>query len=383
MSYQNGAAAALALILLSGCARAFAPADLELSLVPPSETAAAYVRVTGLSSGELRDLRAVSWSFADWQRLLTVAVEAMPETAVAGRYVVTDRTLEFQPAFPFDAGRTYLVRLDLSTLPTPRAGQPVTRSVGLTAPDPGPPAEVTAIYPSGDIWPANLLRFYIHFSRPMGRQGGVEHVTLIADKTGAEVRDALLESPVDFWSPDQRRFTVFFDPGRVKTDLVPNAELGRALVAGESYTIVVDAAWKDAFGRPLRETYRHSFQAGPAVDAPMALSEWRLSVPRAGSREPLVLTFPRALDRALLERGVGVALDGQTLDGRVAVGISETTWRFGPAEAWRDGTHELVVLSEVEDPQGNRVDQAFEVTPRTDERIVDRPDRYILPFTPR
>ena len=381
MSYRH-AAAVLACILLSGCARALAPSQLTVTLVPASEEVPAYVRVTGLSTRELRDLRAVSWEVADWQRLLRVAVEATPALAIAGKYVVGADALAFQPAFPFDAGRSYLVRLDLSTLPTPRPGPPVTTSVGLVATDPGPPVEVTAIYPSADVWPENLLRFYIHFSGPMARQGGIEHVRLIAD-AGEEVRDALLASPVDFWSPDQRRFTVFFDPGRVKSDLVPNQELGRALVAGKRYTIEVDSAWKDALGRPLRETYRHSFEAGPAVDAPMALSEWRLSVPSAGSREPLVLTLPRALDHALLERGVGVARDGAALDGRVAVGAHETTWRFGPAEPWRERTYELIVLGEVEDPQGNRIDQAFEVNPLAEAGRPERPDRYTIPFTPR
>lgn len=382
MSWRRRAAILFPLLVMSACARAFAPSELSVDLVPPTDSAPSYVRVRGLSSDEIRDLGRVTWEASEWQRLLRVSVEATPDLPVSGRHVVTDLALEFQPTFPFDAGRVYRVDLDLSRLPTPRADAPISRTVALPAIDPGPPVAVTDIFPSGEVWPENLLRFYIHFSGPMARQTGIDRVRLIDDATGDEVRDALLESAVDFWSPDQRRLTVFFEPGRVKSDLVPNQELGRALVAGRHYTIEIDAAWLDAAGRPLRESYLRSFVAGPAVEDPLALADWQVSMPAAGSREPLVLTLPRPLDRALLERTLGVVLRGEPVGGRVVVGTNETTWRFGPAGPWQPAAHELIVLRELEDPQGNRIDQAFEVDPSTGDG-APAPERYAIPFTPR
>jgi hypothetical protein len=383
MTRHLHAATFLSLLLLAGCARAFGPSAPAVDLVPASDDAPAHLQLTGLSSNELRDLRSVTWEAADWQRLWRESVEATPDLPVAGRYVVTERTLEFQPAFPLDAGRAYRVLLDLSRLPTPRTDAPISRTVALPAVDPGPPVEVTGIFPSGDLWPENLLRFYIHFSGPMARQVGIDHVRLVDDESGEEVVDALLESPVDFWSPDQRRYTVFFDPGRVKTDLVPNHELGRALRAGRRYTIVVDGAWEDAVGRPLRASHRRTFEAGPAVDEPLVLADWRLSAPAARSRDPLALTLPRPLDRAMIERAIGVARDGELVEGHVEVNAHETTWRFVPAGAWSSAPHELVVLAELEDPQGNRIDQAFEVHPSDTLGGEPRPERYTIPFTPR
>ncbi len=87
------------------------------------------------------------------------------------------------------------------------------------------------VYPSADEWPENLLRFYIHFSGPMARETGAGWVHLM-DDAGKEVTDALLPASVDFWNPDQTRYTGFFDPGRVKRGIRPNREMGRSLAAG-------------------------------------------------------------------------------------------------------------------------------------------------------
>ncbi len=95
----------------------------------------------------------------------------------------------------------------------------------------------------------------------------------------------------------------------------------------------------------------------------MSLGDWRISSPAAGSREPLVVAVPAALDHALLGRTVGVASAGTPLDGVVDVARLEPEWRFTPAAAWRRAPHELVILSTLEDPAGNRIGRAFEVLP--------------------
>src|SRR4029434_9837921 len=108
---------------------------------------------------------------------------------MAGRYRVTRDALEFQPAFPFDAGRSYAVAFDPRALPSPRTADRIERTVSLTAPPAPSRAQVSAISPSSDRWPANLLRFYIHFSAPMSGETGVGRVHL-ADATGQEILHA-------------------------------------------------------------------------------------------------------------------------------------------------------------------------------------------------
>ena len=65
----------------------------------------------------------------------------------------------------------------------------------------------------------------------MSRASALGFVRLV-DDAGQEVPDALLELDVDLWNDDHTRYTVFFDPGRVKRGVRPNVELGRALRAG-------------------------------------------------------------------------------------------------------------------------------------------------------
>jgi hypothetical protein len=341
------------------------------------------VSVTGLSGQELRSLRAAQWSEESWQALLRVTVTGSEAAAVTGRYVVLSDSLQFQPRFPFDPGRSYSVRLDPARLPAPRAAAVVEQAVAVPARAETPPTVVTAIYPSAGVWPENLLRFYVHFSAPMSATTSARYVHLV-DDTGEEVTEALLDVETDLWNDDYTRCTVFFDPGRVKRGVGPNLKLGRAIREGRRYAIVVDAAWPDAHGRPLKATYRHEFRGGPAIERGLAVSDWRVGAPPSGTRDPLTVTFPWPLDRALLTRAIGVAWpDGRAVEGDIAVGPHEASWTFTPRQPWRAGEYRLAILTVLEDPSGNRVGRAFEIKEFEGGDRTPQPERVTLPFVLR
>ena len=363
-------------VLVGACSK-IGPAPLSISLVGDDDSA--RVVVAGLSTQEAAALRAASFDAHTWNSLLRVSAGSGEVAAVAGRYIVTDRAIEFAPAFPFDPGRPYRVILDPGKLPTPRPDAPIVVEVRRSARAASPPVSVTRIYPSPDIWPENLLRFYIHFSGPMAR-ATADGLVRLFDSDGREVTDALLASSLDFWSPDQTRYTVLFEPGRVKRGVQPNREMGRALEAGRRYTIVVSDQWRDAERRPIEHEYRRAFTAGSAREAALSLSDWRISSPARGTREPLVVTVPAPLDNALLSRTVGVMSAGRVLDGRVEVVAGETEWRFTPESAWVATPHELAVLSALEDPAGNRIGRAFEVLPSDPSAAMAPPERFSLPL---
>src|SRR6185503_6883202 len=219
----------------------------------------------------------------------------------------------------------------------------------------------TRVLPTAATVPENQLRLYIEFSAPMSRQSGVNFVHLIGND-GREIQHAFLPLDADFWNPDHTRYTVFLDPGRVKQGILPNEQMGRALRAGRAYALVVDTAWHDANGLPLAKPFRAEFWAGPAVTEPISLAAWTIKPARAGTRDPLVVTFPRSLDHGLLQRAIGVSTrNGDAVTGDIAIGTNEKEWRFTPREAWRAGAYDVVVLSILEDVAGNRVGRAFEV----------------------
>jgi hypothetical protein len=366
---QSFRAAHLALAILvasaSACARGPEAGPIEIRGVTLPSPDGRRVEVTGLSASELRALERAGLETGGWQPLLRVAV-AGNETPVTGRYEVHDGRLQFVPLFPFDADRSYEVRFDPARLPTPRSHAPLTARLRFSAPAAAAaPASVTAVYPSGEVWPENMLRFYLHFSAPMSRTHGTKFIHLIDDR-GEEVEDAILAAYSDLWNDEGTRLTVFFDPGRVKRGVGPNLELGRALIEDRRYTIAVDAEWPDANGQPLASPFRRDFTAGPPAYDGLSLMDWRITAPASGSTRPLAVTFPAPLDHALLGRAIGVrTADGRDVAGRHATGAHETVWTFTPAEPWRPGTYRLVVLTLLEDPAGNRVGQPFEILPDT------------------
>ena len=78
--------------------------------------------------------------------------------------------------------------------------------------------------------------------------------------------------------------------------------MGPVLVEGKHYTLIVDREMKDGNGNPLNEAFRHDFAAGPAERRAIDPKIWKISEPRSGTAEPLVITFDRPLDYALPRR---------------------------------------------------------------------------------
>ena len=346
------------------------------------------VDVTGLPAATVTALSTTTdaWTDAQWQQLLRVSVKPAGDStpAVAGKYSVADGALRFTPMFPFDDGRQYEVVLDAARLPalpgdTAWRSQAVTAVVGKPAVVRLPSTVVTHVYPSGDSVPANQLRMYLHFSAPMDWRSGYDYVKLLDDR-GEEVVDAFLPLDADFWNDDRTRYTVFFDPGRVKRGILPNKEMGRALEAGKRYTLVVKREWRDGHGLPLKEEFRHDFSAGAAIERPLTMATWTVTRPAVGTREPVVVTFPESLDHGLLRRALGIARSGVAVAGDVGIERAETRWSFIPRDAWAAGDYELVALAFLEDLAGNRIGRAFEVDnfERTD--ITSEPERRTLTF---
>src|SRR4051812_30263795 len=130
--------------------------------------------------------------------------------------------LVFEPRYAFQPGLAYRVRFDAAAAGTQTFGKMLSMETTLRIPPPppGPRGKVAGIYPSADVLPENLLRIYIHFSGPMGRGDAYRHIHLF-DDNGKQVPWPFLELAEELWNPEMTRFTLFFDPGRIKQGLVP------------------------------------------------------------------------------------------------------------------------------------------------------------------
>lgn len=300
---------------------------------------------------------------------VSVGVDA---PAILGDYRIEGVTLRFRPMFPFDPGRDYVVKLDIGD-------EPIVAHVSLPASDVTPTTRVVEVYPTSEFLPENQLKLYVHFSAPMAGGDGLKFVRLV-DESGVEVTDPFLPLGNAFWDRDHVRYTIFFDPGRVKRGILPNEQMGRPILDGKRYTLMIDPEWRDADGIPLAAPYEKTFTARAADETPIDPATWTITSPHAGTREPLVVEFHEALDRAVLERSLAL----QGIDGEVTIMASESRWVFTPDEPWQVGDYQLLVFSVLEDLAGNQIGKPFEVD--VFERIEtpdDVEDAHLIPVAIR
>src|SRR5262249_419301 len=152
-----------------------------------------------------------------------------------------------------------------------------------------------------DDLPENQLKFYLVFSAPMSRGEAYKNIQLLkAD--GKPVEVPFLELEQELWNPDCTRFTLLFDPGRVKRGLASREEAGPVREEGKTYTLVVSREWTDANGEPLKETFKKTFRALAPDDKLPDLNKWKLEAPAAGATKPLTVSFEKSLDYALVQR---------------------------------------------------------------------------------
>ncbi len=368
----------------------------------PRQSVVAVLRLKVPTLQLLRDSRPAP---DRWATFLTVRVvregdgktKAEPLPPLLGTYRIVGDAIRFEPRFPLEPGIRYRAEFDPRRLreleqslargpadrnsqPDAPPGEPQAVEFSFAGPTSAPSTTVTAVYPSRAVLPENLLRFYIHFSAPMSRGEAYRHIHL-RDSAGKAVDAPFLELDEELWSGDGRRFTLLFDPGRIKRGLKPREEVGPILEAGRSYELIVDPGWTDAAGHPLAAGFRKPFRAGPPDDSSPNPKTWTVRPPAPGTRGPLEVRFPEPLDRALLDRLIAVRdASDRPVEGTIAVADEETTWRFTPALPWRQGDGRLLIGTELEDTAGNSIARPFEVdvvTPIT-RRIVS--ETVALPF---
>jgi len=326
------------------------------------------ITVEGLSPAEVAALKQANWPSTRWQRLLAVRAEQGDVLAgigippMLGTHRVDAQGLHFEPQFALVPGLTYQASFHPDQLPGgSKASEAVVSSFQTPRRTAGPPAFVRQVYPTADVLPENLLKFYLYFSAPMSRGHIYEHIHL-KEKSGRVVELPFLEIDEELWNPDMTRLTLFIDPGRVKREVQPLEEIGPALVEGKEFALIIGREWQDAQGQPLKESFTKHFRVGPPARNPIDPAQWKLAPPASATREALTIRFPISLDHALAQRLIRVRQpSGEAVEGSATLQDQERVWRFAPARNWNAGDYQITVPTTIEDLAGNNIGKSFEV----------------------
>ncbi len=305
------------------------------------------------------EFRVIGWTASaepaeGWASIFPVYAGTGDVPPMLGSYSVKDHVLAFHPRFPMAAGVRY--RAVFKT-----GAEPVEAIFNGPLSEKNPLTKVERIYPSASTLPSNALRLYIFFSAPMSRGEAWTHIHLIDADSAQPVELPFLELDQELWDQNNQRLTVLFDPGRIKRGLVPTTTIGPAVVEGKRYKLVIDREWHDARGVSLVEGFEKSFRGGPSDRVPPEPKKWRVTPPRAGTTEPLIVDFPKPMDYVLLQRMIGI-FDGRgEVAGKIVIDRDETQWRFTPRETWKAGTYRISAENILEDISGNHLDRPFDV----------------------
>ncbi len=285
----------------------------------------------------------------DASGIYVIGQKVSSDLHILGKLSQEGPEVHFQPLIDLSFNQTYYVFDDEGFF----------GSVLVPIPDGIEPPQLIAIYPSSDSLPQNLLKIYLLFSKPIP-ESSVRSV----DKVKILFNDSSLNAPFldlkpELWNADRTMLTLWLDPGRIKTGLIPNKKLGLPLKSGKHELIISDE-WADMFGLTLTDGFRKIFISGEIDRCKPRISNWTLRVPSARSREPLEIHFDEPIDFATALEGIEIFDQTVPVTGLFMLSDHESTGLFRPDENWNAGKYRIKIASRIEDLSGNNLNRLFE-----------------------
>lgn len=292
-------------------------------------------------------------TFRQWNTpthsLAVFLVDDNNDISINGEFKKTGKDLVFIPEFPLLATVSYKLKSENETF-----NFSLKEKIH-------PIPIVTKIHPTSDTLPENLLRMYIQFSNPMKVVGNIEKIQLI-DENEQEVKGAIFNNVYELWDDSQTQLTIIFDPSRVKTGLLANEALGRALQLNKKYKIVIQDL-EDIYGQKLTESYVKPFSVIAEDVISPDTDSWEFVLPKSLSKKPLTIQFKNSIDKmSLLHRIRLFNTNNAIIKGTILIENEEKTWKFIPQEKWIAGNYTLKINSRLADPSGNNLNGLFDHT---------------------
>ncbi|MEK6237629.1 MAG: hypothetical protein N2C14_23220 [Planctomycetales bacterium] len=363
------------LLVVSVCLTSASSPDSDLRITPVDGPARVEV-VAKLSGRELEGLKTASGFLDAAGEILTFRLinkDGRTGPPIFGTYRTVKDRLIFAPTHGLVRGNRYRAVLSRDDLPTRTRDYLVPLKPVAERP------RVVRVYPTADALPANQLKFYVYFSKPMRQTQAIfDHIELLNDQ-GDRLPDVWRRT--ELWSDDAKRLTLWIHPGRVKRGVNLREEEGPVLHPMRRYSLRITTRLKDEDGATPAEPFLKFFRTVLPDRRRPAPRNWTIHTPRVGDRSILSLAFGEPLDHAMLSRFLEVYDDrGRRVSGRIKVEERETAWRFVPDSPWRSVGYRIQVDGLLEDLAGNTPLRLFDSDLS---RPVRTPPRLSLGFQPR
>ncbi len=269
------------------------------------------------------------------------------DTSILGDFSSNESTHKFEPIVPFFEGNTYLLYQN---------DKEVSRFIIRAKKEVLIP-EVIAIYPSINQVPENLLKMYFLFSKPMQEvYPALNYITVTENDTG-NVVDVFLELNTELWNKEHTQLTLWLDPGRIKTDLIPNKEKGLPLIKGTHYTVTIDQNFKDANSNLLKKTYTKEFTVVARDFEKPVPTNWEL----IANLDEVTLHFKEPMDAILAKETFHIKNSAnEYVIGDFELINKEKTLKFYPKHPFALGVYTFIIETRLEDLAGNNLNHPFD-----------------------
>ncbi len=315
------------------------------------------ITIKGLNESVVTNLRNKNLTSKQWSTFFKITVESSTRPML-GTYSTKEDKIHFKPRFLPDPEISYETTFSSASLNLIIPDYPIDEDVVsiINFNELGSrPNQVVKVFPESDQLPANILRFYIHFSNPADFQNPFDYIR-IENENGDVIAEPFVEMEEGLWSIDRKRLTVLIHPGRIKRNVGPNMTIGEVFEEGESYQLVVSEKWN------LKEKFIKPFKITSALRTEIDVENWEVEIPDAGTTDQLIIRTNRLLDNALSERLIEVRDEnGAKVNGDFRYKAVDDLLIFKPEYRWVSKDYLIDVNPKLEDVSGNTPQSVFDI----------------------
>ena len=290
------------------------------------------------------------------------ADQVQNNTGILGKIKKGDSHTTFTPLVPFDPEIVYTLFY----------GEQV-YVFEIEKADTNQSLQITDIYPSVNQVPANILKWYIQFSKPVNPVKIYEHIQFL-DQDNQPIHRSILNLGAPLLSADGMLLTIWVEPGRQKRMLGPNQHLGSVFEPSKKYTLRIASTLKDAQGFPIENEVTHTFTTLDADRIKPSLSNWTTTSLQANTLQRLEIKCEEQLDYGSLLDAFSLYYDGRPVAGTIAYDSFNKTIIITPVSNWKKGTYTIQMEPQLEDLAGNNLVHLFD-------RPVDKNEDIATPPT--